>query len=69
MPSKLIVALGEMDFVKGGLQHDSYIRPDKIHTLEEFVIEREIGKISDKKMGEVRRKLAQLFELTKNAHG
>lgn len=64
-PSRWAISLAKSDFVEGSLQLDSYIRPDKIYTVEVFIIDRLVGKASAKKMAEVRHGLAQLFELDK----
>lgn len=66
-PNRLSTSLSDKDFKAGELQLDSFIRPDKIHTLGPNLVERTVGIINDKKMAEVRNKLAELFELAKTS--
>lgn len=63
-PSRWAVSLAKSDFEQASLQLDSYIRPDKIYTVEALIIDRLVGKLRAEKMTEVRRSLVQLFELT-----
>ncbi|MBI2589002.1 type II toxin-antitoxin system PemK/MazF family toxin [Candidatus Saccharibacteria bacterium] len=63
LASQSAITLRNTDFIEGGLRINSYIRPDKIYTVEAFIIDRSVGKVSTKIMAEVRRRLAQLLGL------
>ena len=63
--SQSAVTLSKQDFVEGKLPIESYIRPDKILTIEPHLVEKPMGLISERKILEVRQKLAQIFELSK----
>ena len=65
-PSRWAISLTRSNFVKDSLQLDSFIKPDKIYTVEALIIDRLVGRVSANKMAEVRRGLARLFELDKN---
>lgn len=60
--SKNAILLVDRDFAVGTLQVESYIRPDKIFTLEPSLISTKVGTLSEDKISEVRSALRQLFE-------
>ncbi len=60
---KNIVPITEKDFSSGSLPVNSFARPDKLFTLSSQLVTRGLGKISDKKMVEVRHGLARLLGL------
>lgn len=66
-PSTSIINLSDADFINGGLQVDSFIRPDKIHTIDIALVQGQIGEISDQKVSQVKQKLAQILELNKTS--
>ena len=61
--SRLAISLSDKDFQSGGLQLDSYIRPDKLHTIDAGAAEKIIGQITAQKLAEVKRQLAKLFDI------
>lgn len=62
---RLAVKLNDQDFSGGGLSRDSYIRPDKIYTVQKTIIEHELGKLGGQKISQVKRALARILELPK----
>lgn len=59
--SKRAISLNGNDFSSGGLPAVSYIRPDKLFTLEPSVVLSKAGSISSPKLREVKQALKQLF--------
>ena len=59
--SKTAVPLTDDDFALGCLSKDSFIRPDKIFTVEQSVIDRKIGRLQTFKMNQVKLRVRQLF--------
>jgi mRNA interferase MazF len=55
------VPLATTDFVHGRLAVDSFIRPNRLFTVEHSVILYAIGKITDAKLQETKAKIRQLF--------
>ena len=55
------VPLVVADFERGRLTVDSFIRPNRLFTVEQSVILYTAGKVSDAKLHEVRAKIRQLF--------
>ena len=55
------VALSTADFEKGRLAVDSFIRPQRLFTVEHTVILYAAAKVKDAKLQEVRGKIRQLF--------
>lgn len=61
------IALNNQDFAMGGLPHSSYIRPDKIYTVDKIIIERGLGMVSGEKLQQVGGSLAKLLGVNQNA--
>jgi mRNA interferase MazF len=61
--SKRAIPLTVNDFASGSLIIDSYVRPDKIATLDKTVIKQVIGTIKQKKLAEIKNTLCVIFEL------
>jgi mRNA interferase MazF len=59
--SKHAILLRDTDFRQGTLHLDSYIRFDKIFTVEQSILERNIGSITPAKLQEVHRSIQGLF--------
>ena len=59
--SKKAITLTDADFTVGGLHLDSFIRPDKIFTVEPSVIEAQAGSLRSAKVEMVRLQVRQLF--------
>jgi mRNA interferase MazF len=55
------VALAAADFERGRLAVDSFIRPNRLFTVEESVVLYAAGKVKDAKLQEVKAKIRQLF--------
>ncbi len=55
------VPLATADFTRGRLAVDSFIRPNRLFTVEQSVILYAAGKVSDAKLQEVKVKIRQLF--------
>jgi mRNA interferase MazF len=55
------VSLTRSDFEKGQLNVDSFIRPNRLFTVDHSVIAYSAGKIQVAKLDEVRAKIRQLF--------
>lgn len=58
-----VIALGQTDFERGSIVTDSFIRPDKIATLDRGTIKRILGLLTGDKLGEVKLALKNLFEI------
>jgi mRNA interferase MazF len=56
------IPLGTADFQTGGLDHPSFIHPTKLFTCERTQIVRTVGRLTQKKQGEVAAKLTALFK-------
>lgn len=63
--SKRAVVLNNTDFSYGSIVTDSFIRPDKIATLDKSMIKRALGKLTDKKLREVKNRLSDFLEINK----
>lgn len=59
--SKRAIPLADADFSSGSLNLISYIRPDKIFTIEQSVIEKRVGALRTQKINKVKFKIKQLF--------
>ncbi len=59
--SQRAIALSDADFEKGGLKIKSFIRPDKLFTIEPGVVEADVGQLSKKKTADVRVAVRNLF--------
>lgn len=62
--SKKTVGLNSDDFSSGSIAIDSFIRPDKIATLDINRIKRTLGVIKDTKLTEVKQKLKTILEIS-----
>ncbi len=60
--SKEAIPLVDTDFITGGLSLHSFIRPDKIFTIEKSVIENKAGVLRAVKMERVKLRIRQLFD-------
>jgi len=60
-PDGYSVPLPAADFERGRLVRDSFIRPNRIFTVEQSVILYAAGKVKLEKLNEVRAKIRQLF--------
>lgn len=60
--SKNAVPLHDDDFSEGGLNLDSYVRPDKLFTIEQAIIEKRMGLLQGSKLIIVKAKIRQIFE-------
>lgn len=64
--SKKAILLSSQDFKEGGLGQISYIRSDKIFTLDSSLIQGIVGKLKYKKINEVHDSVKNLFVLSNN---
>jgi mRNA interferase MazF len=55
------ILLGVADFERGRLAVDSFIRPNRLFTVEKSVVLYAAGKIKDAKLQEVKANIRQLF--------
>ncbi len=55
------VPLAVVDFERGRLTVESFIRPNRLFTVEQSVILYAVGKVKDFKLREVRAKIRELF--------
>jgi len=62
--SERAVSLNNEDFVNGSIVINSYIRPDKIATLDTSMIKKVLGNLSEAKLREVKEKLSLFFEIS-----
>lgn len=60
--SKKAIPLSDSDFEQGTLSLDSFIRPDKLFTVEQSIVEKSVGILNDKKLEIVKLKIRQIFE-------
>ena len=56
-----IVKLEQRDFQRGSLPIISYIRPDKLLTIDSDSVTKVIGVVTDQKINQVKNSLQQLF--------
>ena len=61
--SKRAIPLLQSEFSKGSIVTDSFIRPDKIATLDKDMIKQVLGRISDNKLDTVKQKLKLFLEI------
>ena|ERR1035438_1129907 len=61
--SRKAIKLIRNDFSEGSIAVDSFIRPDKIATLDISRIKRSLGTIDDRKLLEVKQRLKSIFEI------
>ncbi|HUC88137.1 MAG TPA: type II toxin-antitoxin system PemK/MazF family toxin [Candidatus Binatia bacterium] len=62
--SKKAIKLTNRNFSEGSIITDSFIRPDKIATLDTNRIKKTLGTINDIKLNEVKQKLKSIFEIS-----
>ena len=60
-PDPDIISLTKKDFLKGGLNHDSFIRPTMIFTVQESKIEYKAGKLKQEKIMQLEKKFCDIF--------
>jgi len=60
--SKKAVPLADNDFITGGLNVSSFVRPDKIFTIEQSIIEKKMGSLEKSKLETVRIRIRQIFD-------
>ncbi len=61
--SNRAVVLLQTDFSRGSIVMDSFIRPDKIATLDRSMIQKVLGTVTDTKLDEVKSKLKVFLEI------
>lgn len=61
--SKSAVSLKAKDFSKGSIVVDSFIRPDKIATLDKYMILQKLGVLKTTKLSEVKVALQKVLEI------
>lgn len=61
MTSKQAIQLTDKEFSSGGLNVGSYIRPDKLFTVEQSVIQTKAGVLEDTKIRQVKASLRDIF--------
>lgn len=59
--SRRAIPLGDNDFTTGGLSQGSFIRSDKIFTIEQSIIDRKLGSLKKAKLDEVQLKIRRIF--------
>ena len=62
-PGKYVVSLSDKDFRTGGLFRISYIRSDKLLTIDPKVVDRILGTITGAKLEAVKLKLKTLLDI------
>lgn len=62
--SRKAISLRQGDFSQGSLAVNSFIRPDKITTLDSGRIKRTLGTINDVKLNEVKQNLKSILEIS-----
>ena len=63
--SKRAIRLRKEDFIQGNLPITSYIRPDKIFTLEQKIVIRRLGSLKPIVLSKVLKQVRGLFTLAK----
>ena len=61
--SKRAVQISTSDFDTGSIIRKSYARPDKIVTLDQSMIYRELGVLNRAKYGEIKQKINEILQL------
>jgi mRNA interferase MazF len=61
--SRKAIGLMQSDFSQGSIAVNSFIRPDKIATLDSSRIKRTLGTINNVKLNEVKQKLKSILEI------
>ncbi|HUD05709.1 MAG TPA: type II toxin-antitoxin system PemK/MazF family toxin [Candidatus Saccharimonadales bacterium] len=62
--SRKAIALARSDFIQGELVHDSFVRPNKIATLNRSRIKQTLGAINDNKLDDVKQGLKSILEIS-----
>lgn len=60
--SKKAILLQSNDFAARSLNLDSFIRPDKLFTIEKSIIEAKVGHLNNSKINVVKNSVRQLFK-------
>lgn len=58
---KKAIPLTDNEFTNGGLKIDSYIRPDKLFTIEQSVIQVKAGVLQSNKTGQIKASIREIF--------
>lgn len=61
--SKIAIPLKTSDFTKGEIALDSFIRPDKIATLDKKLVLRILGTLRTKKRQEIKKELTKILNI------
>lgn len=61
--SRIAVPLSTADFKTGSIIVDSFIRPDKLATLDVKMVYQTLGQLGSAKLDEVKRRLDTIFTL------
>ena len=59
--SKKAASLSDSDFAKGSLHLDSYVRPDKLFTIEQSIIDKAVGSVQTSKLETIKAQIRQIF--------
>lgn len=59
--SKHAISIQSKDFEKGKLPVNSYIRYDKLFTIEQSIIELKLGSLNTEKLGQIKASIRSLF--------
>lgn len=59
--SRRAIKLEKSGFAEGGLPTTSYIRPDKIFTIDRSIVERRVGRLTDELLEQILGQVRQLF--------
>lgn len=62
--SRRAISLAKSDFAQGSIVVDSYIRPDKIATLDKKRLAKALGTINAVKLNEVKERLKSILEIS-----
>lgn len=61
--SKRVIALKNADFQEGTLSCDSYMRFDKLFTIEQSILDKKVGSLKAKKLQDVQASIREIFSL------
>jgi mRNA interferase MazF len=56
------IPINKADFVAGGIDHDSHIRPNRLFTADSKLVSRSAGKLSKKKIEQVVSKIIEIVQ-------
>jgi len=62
MTSKQAICITDNDFGRGSLQISSYVRPDKLFTVERSAIQGRVGSLRPKPFSRIKTSVRQLFK-------